>query len=185
MASPPPAMHQVCGLIFLVVVLCSGYVASRSPEPQEQEETETLAEASSDPSQRELIDTYVKEAAARHGVAESLVRAIIEVESQWDPRAVSRKGARGLMQLMPLTASNYGVRDPFDPRANIDGGVREVRRLMRRFDQNLPLVLAAYNAGENAVLRYRGVPPYRETKQYVARVIRKMHRNAAVARNSS
>lgn len=110
-------------------------------------------------------------AAERHGIPEQLIRAIIRVESGYNPRAVSRKGARGLMQLMPETALVLGVRDSFNPRQNIDGGVRHLRGLIERFDSNLRLALAAYNAGEQAVLTYRGIPPYQETRDYVNRVL--------------
>ena len=105
--------------------------------------------------------------------------AIVDVESQFNPRAVSRRGAEGLMQLMPETAAYLEVEDPFDPRDNIDGGVRHLKRLMKRFHNDLPLVLAAYNAGEQAVINHRGIPPYRETRQYVVRVLRRYDREAA------
>jgi soluble lytic murein transglycosylase-like protein len=114
----------------------------------------------------------IRLAADRYGVPEQLISALIRVESAFNPRAVSNKGARGLMQLMPGTAAMLGVRDSFDPRENIDGGVRHLRALMERFGGDLPLVLAAYNAGEQAVLRHRGVPPYPETQDYVTRVLR-------------
>jgi soluble lytic murein transglycosylase-like protein len=100
------------------------------------------------------------------------VAAVIRVESGFNPRAISPKGARGLMQLMPGTASSLGVRDTFDPRENIDGGVRHLRALMERFGSDLPLVLAAYNAGERAVTGHGGIPPYAETRDYVRRVLR-------------
>jgi soluble lytic murein transglycosylase len=110
--------------------------------------------------------------AAEEGVDPELVRAIIRVESSFDPRAVSPKGARGLMQLMPATAGRYAVQNTFDPEANIRGGVRYLRSLHDRFPGRLTLALAAYNAGENAVLRHNGIPPYPETRQYVERVLR-------------
>ena len=113
----------------------------------------------------------IREAAARHGVAEQLVSALIRVESGFNPRAVSPKGARGLMQLMPGTASLLGVRNSFDPRENIDGGVRHLRGLLDRYPNNLPLALAAYNAGEQAVTTHRGIPPYPETQGYVSRIL--------------
>jgi len=118
-----------------------------------------------------LYLSEVREAALRHGVPEQLVSAVIRVESGFDPRAVSPKGARGLMQLMPETASLLGVRNSFDPQENIDGGVRHLRGLMDRFPDNLPLALAAYNAGEQAVTVHRGVPPYPETQGYVSRIL--------------
>jgi hypothetical protein len=113
----------------------------------------------------------VREAAERHGVPEGLISAVIRVESGFNAQAVSRKGARGLMQLMPGTASMLGVRDSFDPRQNIDGGVRHLRGLIDRFGNDLKLALAAYNAGEQAVLNHRGIPPYPETRDYVTKVL--------------
>lgn len=114
----------------------------------------------------------IAEAAARHAVPERLIWAVIRVESGFDPRAVSARGARGLMQLMPETAAILGVRDAFNPRENIDGGARHLRAMMERFRYDLPLALAAYNAGERPVASYRGIPPYPETREYVARVLR-------------
>jgi soluble lytic murein transglycosylase-like protein len=114
----------------------------------------------------------IMEAAKRYGVPPRLVAAIIRTESDFNPQAVSIKGARGLMQLMPATARALGVADSFDPRANIDGGVRHLRGLLDRLGNDLALVLAAYNAGEQAVAQHRGVPPYPETQHYVARVLR-------------
>ncbi len=116
----------------------------------------------------ELINTI----AAEHGVDPGLVKAIIRAESNFDRRAVSRKGAQGLMQLMPATAGRYAVSNAFDPAENVRGGVRHLRFLQDRFPGRLHLAVAAYNAGENAVMRYGGIPPYPETRQYVARVLR-------------
>jgi soluble lytic murein transglycosylase-like protein len=113
----------------------------------------------------------IDEVATRHGVSPALVRALIRVESGFNPWAVSSKGAQGLMQLMPRTAMSLGVRDAFDPRQNIDGGVRHLRYLIDRYPGNLPLALAAYNAGEGAVDRHGGIPPYQETQQYVRKVL--------------
>jgi soluble lytic murein transglycosylase-like protein len=114
----------------------------------------------------------IAEASARYAVPERLIRAVIHVESGFNHRAVSPKGARGLMQLMPETAALLGVRDAFDPRQNIHGGTRHLRGLMVRFGHDLRLALAAYNAGERPVVQHRGVPPYPETRQYVAQVLR-------------
>jgi hypothetical protein len=114
----------------------------------------------------------IAEASNRYGVPDRLVTAVIRAESGFNPRAVSRKGAQGLMQLMPATASGLGVRDSFDPRENIHGGVRHLRGLIDRFPGNLPLAIAAYNAGEKAVLTYGGIPPYPETQDYVGKVLR-------------
>jgi transglycosylase-like protein with SLT domain/uncharacterized protein DUF4124 len=110
--------------------------------------------------------------ATEHSVDPALVKAIIKVESNFQPYAVSRKGAQGLMQLMPGTAGRYAVGNAYDPEENIRGGVRYLRWLHDVFPGRLHLVLAAYNAGESAVLRYGGIPPYPETRDYVARVLR-------------
>jgi soluble lytic murein transglycosylase-like protein len=148
----------------------SGLAVMRGPQ---------RAESAPAPAPVADIDRHIATAALRYGVSEELIAAIIEAESDFNPRAVSRRGAQGLMQLMPETAALLGVDDPFDPRANIDGGVRHLRALMDRFDNNLPLVLAAYNAGEVAVARHRGVPPYRETRGYVARILKRLNRHVA------
>ena len=113
----------------------------------------------------------IKETAERYGVSPVLVEAVIRVESAFNPWAVSRKGAQGLMQLMPTTAATLGVRNSFDPRQNIEGGVRHLRYLLDRYPGNVPFALAAYNAGEGAVDSYRGIPPYPETQQYVQKVL--------------
>jgi hypothetical protein len=123
------------------------------------------------------IDEHIRELALRHGLSEDLVAAIIEAESEFNPHAISCRGARGLMQLMPATAARLGVGDPFDPLENIEAGVRHLRSLMNIFNDNLPLVVAAYNAGHRAVIAYRGIPPYRETRQYVNRVLRQLDRD--------
>lgn len=115
-------------------------------------------------------DTLIRQHATAQGVRPDLVRAVIQTESAFDPYARSAKGALGLMQLMPATASELGVSDPFDPAENIRGGVQYLRRLLDRYDNNETLALAAYNAGPSAVDRYGTVPPYRETRSYVTRI---------------
>ncbi len=120
----------------------------------------------------EKYDAEIWKASQRYSVDYNLVRAVIKAESNFNPKAVSRTGAKGLMQLMPQTASLLQVTDSFHPEQNIDGGVRYLRYLLNLFDDNLSLALAAYNAGENAVFRYRGIPPYQETQTYVQRVLR-------------
>jgi hypothetical protein len=117
------------------------------------------------------IAAQVQAAAARYGVPESLVAAVISVESDFNPRAVSSRGALGLMQLMPSTAALLGVRNAFDPGENVDAGARHLRDLLDRFANDVSLALAAYNAGAQAVVRHGGVPPYPETRAFVARVL--------------
>jgi soluble lytic murein transglycosylase-like protein len=120
---------------------------------------------------RSKFDPIIERYAERYDVDPVLVRAVIQVESDFDPRVVSNKGARGLMQLIPATAKRFGVSRIHDPEQNIHGGVRYLSVLQRMFNHDLPRVLAAYNAGENAVLRYGGIPPYEETSLYVKRAL--------------
>jgi soluble lytic murein transglycosylase-like protein len=181
--------RHLLGLGVLVVTVSAGYFFSglsggRQAHPAVQEarveveddNNQVVAEADD----ADLtIDEHIKEVAARHGVRADLVAAVIEAESDFNPRAVSRRGARGLMQLMPTTAKRLGVADPFDPKENIEGGVKHLRAMMDRFDNNIPLALAAYNAGEVAVIKYRGVPPYRETRAYVKRIMKRLDRSTA------
>jgi soluble lytic murein transglycosylase-like protein len=118
----------------------------------------------------EWIDKIVQEAAAKNAVDPNLVRAIIQVESNFNPHAVSRKGAIGLMQLMPRTAQSLNVSNPYDPAQNVDAGVRHFKELLDSYHGNLELSLAAYNAGAGAVHRSRGVPKYPETRNYVKKI---------------
>ena len=106
-----------------------------------------------------------------HGVDPMLVRALIQVESNYRPRAKSQRGAMGLMQLMPATAREHKVRNPYDPKANIAAGVKHLKGLIDRFDGALDMALAAYNAGEGAVKKFGGIPPYRETRTYVSKIL--------------
>ena len=118
----------------------------------------------------EDIDAAISMAAARHNVDPNLVRAVVKVESNFNPNAVSRKGAMGLMQLMPSTARRLNVRNPFDPEQNIDAGVRHLKQLLESYGGDVKLTLAAYNAGSGAVARSSGVPRYAETQNYVRRI---------------
>lgn len=116
-------------------------------------------------------DSYIDEAAALHGVAFPLLKAVIRAESAFNPEAVSAKGALGLMQIMPFNLDAFRVYDPFDPWQNIMGGARYLKELLHRFDGQVPLALAAYNAGPEAVDTYHGIPPFQETEAYVKKVM--------------
>ncbi|MEM9696219.1 MAG: lytic transglycosylase domain-containing protein [Myxococcota bacterium] len=137
------------------------------------------------PSDRSLerftrYDRWIRQAATLYQIPEELVRAVIKVESDYDPRAVSRAGAQGLMQLMPETALRMQIRDSFNPRLNIFAGVRYLRILANHFNGDLQLTVAGYNAGEGAVVRYGGIPPYEETQKYVVKVLNYYHRYRSI-----
>jgi soluble lytic murein transglycosylase-like protein len=138
-----------------------GKLYAKSPEPAK----------TGGPIDSKRFDEHIKQAAALYQIPEELVRAVIRVESGFDPRAVSRTNARGLMQLMPGTAERMMVTDSFDPRQNIFGGVRYLRVLANLFNGDIELTLAGYNAGENAVIQHGGIPPYEETRGYVVKVL--------------
>jgi soluble lytic murein transglycosylase-like protein len=127
--------------------------------------------AGSDAERMRRYDAHIREAALLYVLPEQFIRAVMRVESGFYPEAVSQKGAMGLMQLMPATAAAMGVLDPFDARQNILGGARFLRVLANRFGGDLVLTIAAYNAGEGAVQKYGGIPPYAETRRYVQRVL--------------
>lgn len=131
--------------------------------------------------QTELWRSAATRAGARHGVDPELVLAVIRTESCFDPEAVSRAGAMGLMQLMPKTARQLGVRDPFDAESNLDGGTRYLARMIERYSGDLSLALAAYNAGPANVDKYQGIPPFAETERYVQQIGR-LYRSNAVGR---
>jgi len=116
-------------------------------------------------------DRLIKEISQKYNVNPALVKAVIKAESDFNPYAVSKKGARGLMQLMPKTMKDLKVYDPFHPRDNINGGVKFLKRMLTRFNNNIPLSLAAYNAGAETVEKYEDIPPYQETQHYVKKVL--------------
>ncbi|GMR22699.1 MAG: hypothetical protein BMS9Abin37_1067 [Acidobacteriota bacterium] len=136
---------------------------------------EIVRDQGADPTEVRLLshlESVIRPAAAKYGLDPNLVAAVIWAESSGDPNAVSRKGAQGLMQLMPATARELGVGNVLDPGQNVDGGSHYLRRMLDEHDGDLSLALAAYNAGPDAVRKYGGVPPYRETRDYVGRVMR-------------
>jgi soluble lytic murein transglycosylase-like protein len=151
------------------IALPSAHVRGYVPD----EVIEEVERAAATPAGLAALRQLAIDTAHRHGVDPALVLAVAGVESAFETRAVSPKGAQGLMQLMPGTAKDLGVADPMDPAANLDGGTRYLRDLLARFDGDLTKALAAYNAGPGAVARHQGVPPYKETQDYVKKVLRR------------
>ena len=148
-------------------------VPYEEPKPQA---TATNAELPTVPADPALLEStpygeIIAAMSQAHGVDPMLVRALIQVESNYRPGAKSHKGAMGLMQLMPSTARQYQVRNPYDPTANIGAGVKHLKGLIDRMDGAIDMALAAYNAGEGAVKKFKGIPPYRETRNYVSRIL--------------
>lgn len=145
------------------------------PEPQvpvAEPEAKTVPVASGSAQLRETVYSELISATAQtHGVDPILVQALIQVESNYQPRARSSKGAMGLMQLMPSVAREYKVRNAYDPKSNIDAGIRKLKSLLEKWGGDVALALAAYNAGDGAVAKFNGVPPYRETQNYVSRIL--------------
>lgn len=117
-------------------------------------------------------DDLITEASEKHGVSFSLLKALIKIESDFNPRAISSAGAKGLMQIMPENIRAFNIKDPFDPWENIMGGARYLKQLITRFDGKLPMALAAYNAGPNIVDRYKRIPPFKETEDFVEKVMK-------------
>lgn len=134
--------------------------------------SKTKTSATKDPARYSRYNGLIGEAAHLYQLPEPFIRAVVRVESDFNPTVVSRAGAMGLMQLMPKTARSMGVSDPFDARQNILGGARYLRLLANRFKGDLVLTVAAYNAGHGAVEKYKGIPPYKETQRYVRRVLK-------------
>lgn len=117
-------------------------------------------------------DHFISNAAKKHGLSFPLIKALIKIESDFNPAAVSKAGAKGLMQIMPANLKALDINDPFDPQENIMGGARYLKKLLKRFDGKLPLALAAYNAGPDVVERYKRIPPFEETENFVKKVMK-------------
>jgi soluble lytic murein transglycosylase-like protein len=155
-------------------------IESYEPAPPEPNENAvSLAATTPD------LKTIVAAASTQHQIDADFIASVIAAESANNPHAVSRKGAQGLMQLMPGTANKLGVKDSFDPADNVDGGVRYLRALLLEYNGDIPKALAAYNAGPQRVAQYKGVPPYRETHAYVARIINDFNRKKLAERKQA
>ena len=153
----------------LIVKIAPDEVPYNAADTAEIKDATVAAAAGGGLAGRTAFDPIIESVATKHEVDARIVKAVIQVESAFQPHARSPKGAMGLMQLMPKTARQYAARNPFDPASNIDAGTKYLKRLLDEFE--LPLALAAYNAGEGAVRRFGGIPPYAETQAYVARVL--------------
>jgi soluble lytic murein transglycosylase-like protein len=157
------------------IVCDASTVARIAPDEVPYPEPEVAVPAPAAPVQAEAIQVpygdIIDKFAAQQGVSAKLVRALVQVESAYQPRARSSKGAMGLMQLMPATARQYGVADPYDPTSNIEAGIKHLKSLLQRFPKSVALALAAYNAGEAAVMKFNAIPPYAETRNYVSRIL--------------
>ncbi|MEJ7615492.1 MAG: lytic transglycosylase domain-containing protein [Pyrinomonadaceae bacterium] len=175
-APPPPVIEQLKRPALVKKVSGSGVRRPSKYKPFDYELSRRITTESVKPlniftTGNQSVDSFIRDSGTRNGVDPVLIYAIMHQESAFKQKAVSYKGARGLMQLMPATAVRFGVRNIFDPRDNIEGGAKYMRFLLDTFDGDVPLALAGYNAGEGAVLKYgRQVPPYRETREYVRRI---------------
>lgn len=198
---PPFVRHFVAGaVVVLMVVTCGGQVRADIYRYEDQEGVVHFTDAPTDKKFKVFLrdlrkdrrlrtrfraasvnpqeyEHLIQSSAAKYGVNADLVKAVIQAESGYNPNAVSRTGASGLMQLMPGTARHLKVADSFNPQQNVDGGVRYLRFLLDTFKGDVTLALAAYNAGLNKVAKYGGVPPYEETRTYVSRVLSYMRPN--------
>ncbi len=178
--------NPITGLLALAVVLGATFFSS--PQTGSNQQAESPPQVPSIPPfpesgkgtvpekwEKEAFHDIILEAASRYQVDAALIKAVIRVESSYNPNAVSHKGAMGLMQLMPETARDLGVKNTFNPEDNINGGVRHLKKLMEEFQGDLRLALAAYNAGTRWVKKYQDIPPFRATRRYVKKVFEYYH----------
>jgi soluble lytic murein transglycosylase-like protein len=163
----------------------TGYVDIATGQIERFEKDQLPPLSVAPPVKPQSLNEVINTISDRHHLDPDLINSVIHAESGFNPRAVSPKGARGLMQLMPQTASKLGVSNPFDPRANVEGGTRYLSELLQRYNFDLVKALAAYNAGPGRVEQYRGVPPYYETRAYVARIIRDFNRKKIAQRKAA
>jgi soluble lytic murein transglycosylase-like protein len=162
-----------------------GYVDVPTAEIDRFEKDLSAPAAGKTPHSPQEVSDVINAVSSRHHLDPDLINSVIHAESGFNPRAVSAKGAQGLMQLMPKTASQLGVSDAFDPGANVEGGTRYLRELLERYNFDLIKALAAYNAGPQRVEQYHGVPPYYETQAYVARIVRDFNSKKLAERKSA
>lgn len=179
--------HEVVGImtrLYMGAAPDSGYVdvATSDVESFEPAPAEPATASVAATSKQRDLNAIVGAASSQHQVDADFIASVIRAESSNNPAAVSPKGAKGLMQLMPSTASKLGVQNSFDPEQNVDGGVRYLRQLLLLYHNDMVKALAAYNAGPHRVLQYNGVPPYRETHAYVARIIKDYNRKKLAER---
>jgi len=178
--------HEVVGSNTRIFVDENSYIDVATSDIAEITETRDTIPQSASPAPKTVdLSQVVSAASDKHLIDADLISSVIHAESSFNPKAVSKKGAQGLMQLMPQTASKLGVADAFDPYANIDAGTHYLRELLLRYNGDMQKALAAYNAGPLRVEQYHGVPPYRETRAYVAQVIKEFNRKKLAARTAA
>ena len=180
--------HETLGgttRLYMSADASAGYVDVPTAEIESFEPAPEPQEAAAPPAKAPDLKAIVANASTQHQVDADFIASVIAAESANNPRAVSPKGAQGLMQLMPATASKLGVKDSFDPADNVDAGVRYLRELLVHYNGDIPKALAAYNAGPQRVQQYKGVPPYRETHAYVSRIINDFNRKKVAERKQA
>jgi len=179
--------REVLGAVTRLYVVADGssYVDVSTDQIDHFEKDFSLPPSATKHESPKNLDEIINTISDRHHLDPDLINSVIHAESAFNPRAVSPKGAQGLMQLMPGTASQLGVRNAFDPHDNVEGGTAYLRQLLEQYNFDLIKALAAYNAGPHRVQRYRGIPPYYETRAYVARIVRDFNRKKLAEKTSS